>query len=448
MNPIAKFMKSAFKMESNEIRTVLLSFLFVFTLMTAYYILRPIREGMASDWSDAERTMLFWFTFVGSVIAVSLYGFLFTRVRFSLFVPVMYSFFALSFLGFYFAMSGENTPDVVNKSYFVWLSIFALFHLSIFWSFMADTFSKNQAPRLFGFIAAGSSAGAIMGPGIALSLQSVVGTNNLMLISVILLLTPIVLIGMIDRLKHTDLHNEDVHVDTSTVSTNPFSGFILFFKNPYLLGIGIFILLYTAISTFVWFQLQNLMGDEAVMADFREKVSFLGAMVDDDARGFRNQIWASMDLIVNTLGILTATLATSRMALKFGLPFTLAIVPVIIVAGLLVVAIAPFLLVVIILQIVRRAGNYAITRPGREMLFTVVDKESRFKAKSVIDVVVYRGGDALTAEAYTALSSAGIAMGPIAFIGAIVATVWAMVALMLGRSYDRSNEQAQPVPAE
>ena len=205
-----------------------------------------------------------------------------------------------------------------------------------------------------------------------------------------------VIIGWLEKLKHSDLHNEnDLDPATQNVSTNPFSGFVLFFKNPYLLGIGLFIFLYTAISTFVYFELKNLMSgvDEAT----------------------RIQIWAGMDLAVNILGVATAMFATSRIATKFGLAVTLALVPIVIVAGLLVVAMAPMLWVVVGLQIIRRAGNYSITRPAREMLFTVVDRESRFKAKSVIDIVVYRGGDMITAWAFTGLTQGlGLGLGAVA----------------------------------
>jgi len=456
---LARSMRTTFKIEPNELRSVLTSFLFVFTLMAAYYILRPVRESMAYEWSDEERTTLFWFTFIGSVAAVSLYGYLFTRVKFAIFVPVMYGVFAFSFLGYYIAMGipeeGSNLSQdffvFVDKSFFVWLSIFALFHLSIFWSFMASTFTKVQAPRLFGFIAAGSSAGAVVGPSISLFIGAL-GVDNLdlMLIAVLLLMCPIFFVRIIDNLKTSEMGNEDIEVDKSRVSTNPFSGFVTFLQNPFLLGIGIFILLYTALNTFIWFTLQNMMYDEAIMVPFRaELVSYFGeAFIEDGEREFRRQIWAAMDLVVNVVGIGTAALATGRIALRFGMAFTLGLVPVIIVAGFLVVALAPFLTVVIILQIVRRTGNYAITRPGREILFTAVDPEARFKAKSVLDVVVYRGGDAVSAEAYTMLSAGGMMISGIAVVSAGLAAIWGVVGVILGKAYKRATPEKVDTEAE
>jgi len=296
--------------------------------------------------------------------------------------------------------------------------------VSVFWSFMADIFNKEQALRLFGFIASGSSIGALIGPLIALALVGKVGKDILLLIAAVLLFVPMIIIGWLERLKHADLHNNELNAAQDyqqTLGSNPLAGFMLFVRNPYLLGIGIFILLYTAISTFVYFELKNLM-----------------TVLDE---GIRTQIWAGIDLAVNILTIATAMFFTGRLATRFGLAVTLAFIPVIIVAGLLVVAVAPMIWVVVALQIVRRAGDYGITRPGREMLFTAVDRESRFKAKSVIDIVVYRGGDMITAWAFTGLTQGlGLGLGAVAFMGAIIAGVWAFVSRALGRTYDRNRE--------
>ena len=423
INSFARFMKRASKVEPNELKAVFLSFAFVFTLMASYYILRPIRDAMASEWSDAELSMLFTITFVFSFIAVALYGAACSRIKIGRFVPGIYGLFALSFFGFYAVIRVSPDLPVVGKAFYVWISIFSLFHVSVFWSFMADIFNKEQARRLFGFVASGSSIGALIGPLLALALVGSVGKGNLLLISSVLVCVPMVIIGWLERLKHTDLHNEELNAEKDyqqTLGSNPLAGFMLFVKNPYLLGIGIFILLYTAISTFVYFELKNLMGG-----------------LDESTR---TQLWAGMDFAVNILTIGTAMFCTSRLATRFGLAVTLALVPVVIVAGLLVVAMAPMIWVVVGLQIVRRAGNYGITRPGREMLFTVVDRESRFKAKSVIDIVVYRGGDMITAWAFTGLTQGlGLGLGAVAFVGALIAGAWAFVGYFLGRTYDQSH---------
>jgi ATP:ADP antiporter, AAA family len=420
-NACARCLRAVSKVEPNEIKAVFLSFFFVFTLMASYYILRPIRDAMSSNWSDAELSTLFTCTFLVSLAAVALYGAACAKIRIGRLVPGIYGFFALSLCGFYYAVGVFAGAPLAARALYVWISIFSLFHVSVFWSFMADVFSKEQAPRLFGFIASGSSIGALVGPLLAMALVSSIGRDTLILISAGLLFVPIIIIWRLERLKYTDLHNEELNAARDyrqTLGGNPLSGFTLFIKNPCLLGIGIFIFLYTAISTFVYFELKNL------MAGLDEHV--------------RTQVWAGMDLAVNVLTIGTAMFATGRIATRFGLAATLAVVPVVIAAGLLVVAVSPMLWMVVGLQIVRRAGNFGITRPGREMLFTAVDRESRFKAKSVIDIVVYRGGDMVTAWVFTGLTQVlGLGLGAVALIGAFLAGAWALVGCYLGKHYDR-----------
>ena len=416
----AQSMRTAFRIEPGELRATLLSFFFMLTLMASYYLLRPIRDAMSSDWSDAELSTLFSATFLFSVVAVMLYGVACSRIRFRRLVPGVYGLFALSFIGFYFAVGSNQDAEWARKSFYVWISVFSLFHVSVFWSYMADIFSRDQAPRLFGFIASGASIGAIIGPAIAVTMVGAVGTGNLLLVSASLLVIPIVVISTLERERKQPVAGSSSQDGKQAIGGNPFAGFTLFLKNPYLLAIGLFILLYTALSTFVYFELKNLLAglDEIV----------------------RIRVWAGMDLAVNILAIGTAMFGTSRLTTRFGLTTTLVLVPVLIIFGLLIVAIAPMISVVVGLQVIRRAGNYAITRPGREMLFTIVDRETRFKAKSVIDIVVYRGGDAATAWAFTGLTQGlGLGLGAVAGVGAGIAALWALVALFLGRRYTQSR---------
>ena len=419
-NLLTRVVKTATKVEPNELNATLLSFFFVFILMTAYFIMRPVRDAMASDWSDVEVSLLWTTTFFLSILAVSVYGAAISFVRFRLLVPGVYGFFALSFFVFYSGSTFIADPILVDKGFYVWLSVFSLFHLSVFWSFMSDLFNKEQALRLFGFIATGASVGAIVGPLLTAQLVSRVGTGNMMLISATMLLVPIPIILVLEKLKRTTLDNKDVQVDLSAqqaIGRNPFAGFSIFLKSPYLIGIGLFIVLYVAIGSFVYFELKNLL--------------------EVFTRDERTQIWAYIDFAVNTLAILTAMFVTSRITTRFGMATTLALIPALMAIGMLVIALSPVVAVVAGLQVARRAGNYAITRPGREMLFTIVDRETRFKAKPVIDIVLYRGGDMVTAWAFTLLTSVvGLGLGAVAAIGAVIAAIWSFVAVYLGRSFD------------
>ena len=391
-NLMINFLKTASKVKEKEVKAVIFSFLFVVVLMSAYYILRPVRDAMASDWTDAEVSWLWTLNFFISTAIVALYGVMVSKFRFRLLVPTMYGIFAISFIIFYALGSVFEDRTVIDKSFYVWVSVFSLFHISVFWTFMSELFSKEQSGRLFGIIAVGASMGGLIGPSVTAFFSVSLGTDNLMLIASMMLFIPIPIIFYLQSLKAKELNNEalDIPISNQSIGGNPLAGFKMFFSNPYLLSIGLFIFLYTGISSFVYFELKNLLSDFS--------------------RPERSVIWAQMDLAVNILAISTGLFATSRIVTKFGMPITIAMVPIMICIGLLVLAISPLLGVVVVLQVIRRAGNYAVTRPAREMLFTLVNQETRFKAKPVIDIVAYRGGDMLTAWLFTGLTQ-GLGLG-------------------------------------
>ena len=421
-NLMINFLKTASKVKEKEVKAVIFSFLFVVVLMSAYYILRPVRDAMASDWTDAEVSWLWTLNFFISTAIVALYGVMVSKFRFRLLVPTMYGIFAISFIIFYALGSVFEDRTVIDKSFYVWVSVFSLFHISVFWTFMSELFSKEQSGRLFGIIAVGASVGGLIGPSITAFFSVSLGTDNLMLIASMMLFIPIPIIFYLQSLKAKELNNEalDIPISNQSIGGNPLAGFKMFFSNPYLLSIGLFIFLYTGISSFVYFELKNLLSDFS--------------------RPERSVIWAQMDLAVNILAISTGLFATSRIVTKFGMPVTIAMVPVMICIGLLVLAISPLLGVVVVLQVIRRAGNYAVTRPAREMLFTLVNQETRFKAKPVIDIVAYRGGDMLTAWLFTGLTQGlGLGLAAVAAVGAGIASLWALVGIYLGKWFERNE---------
>jgi AAA family ATP:ADP antiporter len=377
---------------------------------------------MASDWTDAEVSWLWTLNFFISTAIVALYGVMVSKFRFRLLVQTMYGIFAISFIIFYALGSVFEDRTVIDKSFYVWVSVFSLFHISVFWTFMSELFSKEQSGRLFGIIAVGASVGGLIGPSITAFFSVSLGTDNLMLVASIMLLIPIPIIFYLQSLKSKELNNEvlDIPISNQSIGGNSLAGFKMFFSNPYLLSIGLFIFLYTGISSFVYFELKNLLSDFS--------------------RSERSVIWAQMDLAVNILAISTGLFATGRIVTKFGMPATIAMIPIIICIGLLVLAISPLLGVVMILQIIRRAGNYAVTRPAREMLFTLVNQETRFKAKPVIDIVAYRGGDMLTAWLFTGLTQGlGLGLAAVAAVGAGIASLWALVGIYLGKWFERDE---------
>jgi len=425
-----KLANKLIKVKPDEIPAALLSFLFVFTLMAAYYVLRPVRDAMSSDWTDAELSWLWTLNFFISAGAVLLYGLVVSRVSLRKLVPGIYIFFAASFLLFYLATRWLEDTVLIDKAFYVWVSFFALFHVSVFWSFMSDIYSSGQSRRLFGLFGAGASIGAVTGPAIPVFLGDRLGVYNLLLIAALMLLLIVPLIFYLEKTRSRvpgETANNSDPTTLASIGGDFFNGFIDFISHRFLLGIGLFIVLYTMMSSFVYFELKNV-------------------MVEYD-RATRSQYWGMMDLIVNTLAILTALFATSRLATRFGLAVTLALIPVILVFGWIAVAVAPGLALLIGLQITRRAGNYAITKPAREMLFTGVERETRFKTKPVIDIVVYRGGDVLAGWTYTALAQGiGLGLGAIAIVAALLACLWTLVAVFLGNSYEKNDRQRQPAP--
>ena len=423
-----KIRGAATLIEAHETRSVVTSFMTGFTVMAAYFILRPVRDSMASDWSEGEISVLWNIQFFLSLALVMLYGFACTRIRFRLLVPAVYSFYALTFALFYFGSRFVEDGVLLDKSFYIWVSLFSLFHLSVFWSFMADTFNTEQSKRVFAFIGAGVSAGAAAAPLFVAVVVDQIGNDSLMLLAAGILMLAIPMVLYLQRLKIVDLRNESVHANLAAAKMGGtwWAGFRDFVKSPYLLTIGLFILLYTAIQAFLYFEQTELLR----IYEEREQ---------------RTTILALRDAVVNILTFGLGLFVTSRLVRRLGMPATLAVLPLFAVVGLLILAFAPLLTVFLAINIAGRAGEYGITRPAREMLFTSVDRETRFKTKPIVDVAVYRGGDAWWGILFSRLSeTVGLGYTAMLVIGAGLAAVWTWSAVYLGRAFNRREEAAAP----
>lgn len=415
------FLNALTNIERHEWTAVLLSFGLVFVLMTSYSILKPLRDALAADWGNAGLALTWTANFGASLLAVAAYGSALTHVRFRAMVPGVYVFFALTFIGLFVLRNQLPDPVLVNKAFYIWVSVFSLLNLSVFWSFMTDIFNREQARRLFGVIAAGTTVGAIVGPSITAAFVDSLGADGLLLTAAALLFVPVGIIPWLLRLKEGRLGNEAVSADVNeptTLGKNWYDGFSALFKDTYLLGIAGFILLYVTINTFVYFELQDLTREYSLE--------------------FRAKVWAIIEIATNTLTLVTAALITGRIVQKFGMTTALAVMPCVVAIGVMSLVVAPGLLVMAMFQIGRRVGNYAITRPSREMLYTVLDRDARFKTKPVIDVVVYRGGDVATSWIFTLLvATTGFGLTGIAVVIGGIAAAWGAVAVWLGRRYSK-----------
>lgn len=428
----AKLFKLATLIEKNEQKAAFISFFLVFILMASYYILRPVRDAMASDWTNTEISVLWNIQFFLSLTFIALYGLIISRIKFRYLVPTIYGFFALSFFCFHFGSGLINDEVLVDKGFYLWVSLFSLFHVSVFWSFMADLYSKEQCRRLFGFIASGASAGAIGGPLFAVVVVAIAGSEILILWASLIMLCALPVTLYLQHWKSEQLQKSQVSYDLSQVKIGggPLEGFRDFLTNPYLIGIALFILLYTAISSFAYFEQTNLLRDYS----FDERAGIL----------------ATLALVVNILTFGLGFFATSRLATRWGMPITLSVVPFFMCGALLVLAFAPVLTVLLALQVARQAGNYGVTRPAREMLFSSVTRESRFKSKPVVDVAIYRGGDAVWSSAFAFLTDGlGLGIAAMAAIGASIAGIWATVGVVLGKEFNtRTSLQEDSVVSD
>jgi ATP:ADP antiporter, AAA family len=422
---LARFFKSLAAVEPFELKAVILSLLYFFFLFGSYSVVKPVRDAMGTVYGIDRIQELFTGTFFATLVLAPLYAGLASRLKLSTFLPWVYGFVAVSILVFYalFALGAEHDRWVA-AAFYIWVSAFNMLIISVFWTFMADIFSRTQAKRLFGFIAAGGTVGGIAGPAVATFLAKLVGNGGLMLISAGGFVVTAFIVVSIAGEKERLIAASGVEAQRTTLnhrlgSSNPFSGFLLLVRSPYLLLFALFLLLMTWISTIVYIQLGDLITKAF------------------PSREARTQAYASIDLIVNSAAVLLQIFGTGRIISRFGVKTGLLLNPIIMVLAFLAIVFSPVLMVLAGMQIIRRVAEYAIAKPTREMLFTVVDQESKYKAKNVIDTVVYRGGDVTAAWIGTALLPFGIT--GLAIFGAIVSAVWFPIAYLLGKRYESAR---------
>jgi AAA family ATP:ADP antiporter len=420
------------KIEPGEGWALFWSFSYFFALLCSYYIIRPLRDEMGVAGGVEHLQWLFTGTFFIMLAAVPVFGWLTSRFQRSQFMPAIYLFFILNLVGFYLLFQTDIAHVIIARTFFIWTSVFNLFVVSVFWSFMTDLYSDAQAKRLFGFIAAGGTAGALTGPALTTALAQALGPITLLLFSAAFLGYAVFTIQRLIKVSatHQQVQNTQPQRLNTKAVNQPLGGSVLagirlVLQSPYLLGIAILMLLFTTLSTFLYFQQAQIVRD-----------SF-------SSSAERTTMFAVIDLAVNGLTILFQVFLTSRLIKLLGLAWTLTLVPIILCVGFVALSFAPVLLVLVVVQVIRRAGNYAIMRPAREMLYVILDRESKYKAKNFNDTVVYRGGDAMAGWIYAGLRSLGLSLSQLALIAAPLAAVWAVVAYRLGKQQSRLATEAE-----
>jgi AAA family ATP:ADP antiporter len=415
------------------VRALLWSFAYFFFLLAAYYVLRPVRDEMGIAGGVRNLPWLFTATFVVMLAVVPVFGAMVARIPRRRFIPLVYHFFVANILIFWLLLTFKIAMTDTAKVFFVWISVFNLFAVSVFWSFMSDLFASEQGKRLFGFIAAGGSAGALLGPTIAVWLAEPIGRANLLLIAALLLefavLCAMRLESAAQTLKAETPSSEAAAPREAALGGSWIAGLMMVARSPYLAGIALWVALLSLAGTFLYFQ----------------QASIVSALTDDPNK--RTAIFAQIDLAVSLLTITVQFLATGKLIRRFGAGPAAAFLPLVFAGGFLMLALTPMLWVVIAFQALQRAANFAISNPAREVLFTVVSREEKYKAKYVIDNVVFRGGDAASGWLFHALRSLGMELNAISLATVPVALGWLALALTLGRSHEkRTAEIQQPKP--
>jgi AAA family ATP:ADP antiporter len=458
---LTRLLQRAVDVKPNEIKALLLSCAYYFFVLSGYYILRPIRDEMAVASGVENLPYLFTGTLILMLIAHPPFAAMVAKLPRRGFVAITYRFFSVNLIVFFALLKfGPESWNIwVGRAFYWWVSVFNLFVVSVFWALMADIFRSDQGKRMFGFIALGGTFGAIIGAATTASLAERIGPVYLILISVVLIELSVQCVLQLTQLSPApersypdesgpriggvpeaepgrgySAHLRDKS-DEQPIGGHVLAGITHVFRSPYLLGIVAYMLFYTIAATFLYFQ-----QAEIVDREFTD-------------RAVRTAFFAKIDLAVNVLAIFTQGFLTGRIIKWVGVAVTLAVLPAICVIGFMGLGFWPLVGTLVAFQTLRRAGNYAVARPTREVLYTVVSREEKYKAKNFIDTFVYRGGDQIGAWSYAAMGFFGLSMSAIAFVAAPLCGVWLLVGLWLGRrqaakaqAQIMSDARAEPLP--
>lgn len=422
-------LRKAVDARAPEVGALLLGFVYYFLILSSYYIIRPIRDDIGAANGMDNLPWMFTGTLLTMLAANALFSSLVARYSRRRFIPIVYRFFIFNLLAFFVLMKFSLGSQVwIGRVFFAWTSVFNLFILSVFWAFMVDLFTSSQGKRLFGFISVGGSLGAIVGAAITGFLVQKIGILNLLLISAVLLEVSVQLVRRFPiPAVSPEVRNEQAGTGETPIGGGIWAGIVHNLKSPYLIGIAIYMLLYSITSTFLYFQ----------QIDIAAK-----AFTD---RAARTAFFARIDLVVNVLTILAQLFLTGRLLKWLGVGLTLAILPAFSLVGFATLGAVPTLSALVIFLTLRRAGNFAFARPGRETLFTVLSREDKYKAKNFTDTVVYRIGDQTGAWLTKMMNGLGLTMAGIAMVAAPLSVVWLLVSLWLGRRQTQMSHDSELV---
>jgi ATP:ADP antiporter, AAA family len=425
-----RFLTKIIDVRPSEVPALAWSWLYIFSLLSSYYIMRPIRDQMGVAGGVNNLQWLFTGTLIGMLVLNLPFSWLVQTFPREKFIAISYRFFAANILLFALALYAATPEQTiwVGRIFFIWTSIFNLFVVSIFWQMIVDVFTSEQGKRLFGFIAAGATLGAISGSAFTVSTVEHMAPTYLMIGAAVMLEVAVFCVRRLSGLSSSLSERPVAEQSEAPIGGTLLSGFRDALSSGYLLNVSLFLLLYAVTSTFLYFQ------QAAVVSH-----SF-------ESRAAQTAFFASVDLGVNVLTLAVQLFLTGRILKRFGVGTTLSMLPVFSVIGFGAVALIPTLASVVGFQLIRRAGNFAIARPTREVLFTVLPREDRYKAKSFIDTAVYRLGDQLGAWSFALLTTLGLGLTQVSVVAAAVSGCWLANSWWLGRRQEVLARQQEAKP--
>ncbi len=416
MTSLERWLHLAVPATREERAAALWSFAYFFMLLAGYYVLRPLRDQMGIAGGIKTLPWLFTATFVTLLVAQPVYGALVAKLSRASFIPIVYHFFVVNLALFWLLLTLDIQTVIVARIFFVWVSVFNLFAVAVFWSFMADLFTSEQGKRLFGFIGAGGTAGALLGPVITIMLSVSLGPANLLIAAIAFLEFAVFCAS---RLERTAGGAPDAEVKQRRVGGSAFAALPELVRSPYVLGVAAWVSLLSFGATILYFTQANVVA-----------ANVHGA-------GAQTRIFASIDLAVGLLTLVTQVFATGKLLKRFGTGVAAGALPAVYLVGFAAIALVPSLLVVLVVQVVQRWMNFAIANPARQVFFTVVARGEKYKAKNLIDVVVYRGSDALYGWMFNSVQALGLKLGAIAVCALPVVGGWLVLSRVLGRTQER-----------
>jgi ATP:ADP antiporter, AAA family len=433
LDRLETYVKRVADLQPGEIRGLLASFAYFFCLLTAYYIVRPIREDMGAMLRAADPDALkntFAYVFGVMLIAVPVFGWLVSSFERRRIVPIIYIFFIANLLVFWLVMSNGTASTVMAKTYFVWVSVFNLFVVSLFWSVMATYWSSGSAKRLYGIIAAGGTIGALTGPLITQTFARVIGPTNLLLVAAVFLGLALAVAVALPRLFHADHQAAAEGAKPAVTWQSVLQGARRVWDDPFLFRVAMWVLLANLISTFFYF----------------EQARIVGAAITD--RTARVELFARIDLAVSVLTIIAQIFGTARLIERFGLGMTVASLPASAMFAFVALAISPTLAVIVGIVVVERAIHFALSSPAARVLWTVVEPEDKYKSQNFIDTVVYRGGDAASGWFFDALGKTlGLGTAGIAAVTLPLAAVWCWLSFDLETRFNGRTKSGPKPPS-